>query len=212
MSTPHRRPARALPATLVFLCALLLAACGRAPAPPAAPSPPAPAAAPLAATPAEAVGGLYAALQASGLRGAPTAEQLASLERWLDPALRDLLREARRVHDAARAAAPSEKPPFNDGDLFSSLFEGPSGFQVIMVEAPVQDSSRRVTVSFTYGALPNVTRWQDYVIVRPFEGGFRVADVEYGGNWEFGNRGTLVQSLRAGLAEAGSAPAGAAPP
>jgi hypothetical protein len=59
-------------------------------------------------------------------------------------------------------------------------------------------------VSFTYGALPNVTRWQDYVIVKPGEGGFRVVDVQYGGNWEFGNRGTLVQSLRAGLAPAGA--------
>jgi hypothetical protein len=185
---------------------LLLAACDRAPVPatqqPASAA--AEAAAPAAATPAEVVGSLYSALRSTGLRGAPTAEQLAQIERWLDPSLRDLLREARRVHDEARAAAPTEKPPFNDGDQITSLFEGPSGFQVIAVEAPAQDASRRVTVSFTYGALPNVTRWQDYVIVKPGEGGFRVVDVQYGGNWEFGNRGTLVQSLRAGLAPAGA--------
>ncbi len=208
MSRPAYLP-RGLAAPAVACCALLLAACARAPAP-ADPAPDAAAALAEPAveavtTPAEAVGGLYAALQATGLRGAPTAEQLAQLGRWLDPSLRDLLRDARRVHDEARAAAPSEKPPFNDGDLFSSLFEGPSAFQVVAVEAPAQDASRRVTVAFTHGELPNVTRWQDYVLVRPGDGGFRVVDVEYGGQWDFANRGSLVQSLRAGLAPAGAA-------
>lgn len=211
MNTPTLTP-RALATSAVACGALLLAACGRAPAPAEPPAAAAPAAteapAPAAATPAEVVGGFYAALQASGLRGAPTAEQLAQIERWLDPSLRDLLREARRAHDAARAAAPTEKPPFNDGDLFTSLFEGPAAFTVVAVESPAQDSSRRVTVAFTQGELPNVTRWQDYVILRPGEGGFRVVDVEYGGNWDFANRGSLVQSLRAGLAPAGAAPAG----
>lgn len=208
MSTPRHLP-RALAVTAVACVGLLLAACNRAPAPAGpspAPSAAAPeAAAPAAATPADVVGGLYGALAASGLRGAPTAEQLAPLERWIDPSLRDLLREARRVHDEARAAAPTEKPPFNDGDLFTSLFEGPSAFQIVSVEAAAQDGSRRVTVAFTYGELPNVTRWEDHVIVRPGDGGFRVVDVEYGGKWDFANRGSLVQSLRAGLGPAGAA-------
>ena len=68
----------------------------------------------------------YATTIAQKVTGAPTAAQLAALSPLLSDTLRALLDAARRRNEADVARAPDEKPAFADGDLFSSLFEGPS--------------------------------------------------------------------------------------
>ena len=107
------------PALAVILAALAaLAACARADSP-AAPE-----------LPGRAVRAFYAERQRLGVAGAPNAEQLAALAPLVSDTLRALLDAARRLRDAESARAPEEKPPFVEGDLFSSLFEGPTAFAV----------------------------------------------------------------------------------
>ncbi|MFM7707354.1 MAG: hypothetical protein ACKO9D_04935, partial [Gammaproteobacteria bacterium] len=102
----------------------VLAACGRAPAPapadasatpPAVPAAvPADAAALPAAAPEQVVADLYAALASLRPSGAPTDAQRATLSPLLSAELTGLLQRADAARSAARAAAPSEKPPFTD--------------------------------------------------------------------------------------------------
>jgi hypothetical protein len=143
------------------------------------------------------VGGLYAVLIDSTVTGAPRGGQVAAMAPYLSAELRGLLDEATALRDAEAAAHPDEKPPFAEGDLFTSLFEGPTGMAIL---ADAQGTaSRRVVVQFSDSRPePDVT-WTDTVVVEEEEGRLVVADVLYGGAWDFANRGSLLETLHGGL-------------
>lgn len=197
---------------LVFAAVLalpLLAACGRSPSKPAAEAAPAAPAAPAAA-PEQVVVDFYAALASLQPSGAPTEAQRAMLAPMLSSELQGLLARADAARAAARVAAPTEKPPFTDGDLFSSLFEGPSGYAVGMsVSAAAVPGGLlgdlRVPVTLTHVADASVggeaTTWTDTVLLRQENGRFVVADILFGGDWDFANKGSMVAALRAGLGD-----------
>lgn len=150
-----------------------------------------------AATPASVVESFYAASIASEASGAPSAEDLAVLSPFLSDSLKSLLGAARRLYEAARVQAPEDKPPFADGSLFSSLFEGPTTVSVVGDAA--RGSTHAVTVRMTNtGAVPPVS-WTDLVLVVQEHGRFVIEDIEYGGNWDFANKGTLRSSLASAL-------------
>lgn len=139
--------------------------------------------------------GLYQVLIDSQVTGAPTPGQLAAMAPYLSRELVELLRAAGRQRDSAAAASPDEKPPFAEGDLFTSLFEGPSGW--VVEPRPAGGSANRLPVRFRYdGTVPPVS-WVDTVVVSSEPGRPVVADVVYGGSWAFANRGALVATLRA---------------
>ena len=199
----------ALPAlALSLIAAGLLTACGSKPAAEAAAAPPA--ALPEAA-PELVVADLYAALAAARPSGAPTDAQRLTLAPLLTAELTGLLQRADAARSAARVAAPGEKPPFTDGDLFSSLFEGPTAFAVgKAVSAATAPDGRlgdlQVPVDLVHTIDPAAgggepTTWTDTVLLREENGRFVVADIAFGGGWDFANKGTMVASLRAGLGE-----------
>ena len=143
--------------------------------------------------PKDAVAGLYQALATAQVRGAPSGAQLETIAPYLSDDLRAGLHAARELQESERARAPGEKPPFVDGDLFSSLFEGPSRFEIV---GDTRSENRHlVAVRFTYdGASPPVT-WQDVAVVEFEQGRWVVSDVRYGGDWDFAAKGTLRQAL-----------------
>ncbi len=147
--------------------------------------------------PAGVVGGLYAVLIDSAVSGAPRGGQLAAMAPYLSAELRGLLDEAAALRDAEAAAHPGEKPPFAEGDLFTSLFEGPTGMAIL---ADAEGSaSRRVVVQFSDSRPTPAVSWTDTVVVTEEEGRLVVADVFYGGTWDFANRGSLLETLHGGL-------------
>jgi hypothetical protein len=140
----------------------------------------------------------YQTLDRLDVSGAPTPEVLDSLAPMLSTTLRDLLRDARALHDADVKRAPDEKPAFADGDLFTSLFEGFSKFE-ILGDSVQADGTRRVAIRFTYDPSPPPVTWTDHVVLTTEGRRLVVGDVVYGGDWPFANRGTLVASLRSAL-------------
>ena len=203
------QPVFALPAlALSLIAAGLFTACGSKPAAEVAAAPPAvlPAAAPE-----QVVADLYAALNTLRPSGAPTDTQRLILAPLLSAELTGLLQRADAARTAARAAAPTEKPPFTDGDLFSSLFEGPSAFTVgKAVSAAAAPGGRlgdlQVPVDLVHTIDPAAgggepATWTDTVLLREENGRFVVADIVFGGGWDFANKGSMVAALRAGLGE-----------
>lgn len=161
--------------------AIVLSACGRGPGN-------------AAGTPVE---GLYDALIDERVTGAPSTAQLATITPFLDTELRHLLDSARAVRDAAAATYPDEKPPFAEGDLFTSLDEGPTAFTLQREVAA--GASYRVPVRFRDERPSPPFEWTDTVVVREEAGRLVVGDVIYGGTWDFANRGSLIRLLREGL-------------
>ncbi len=203
------QPVFALPAlALSLIAAGLFTACGSKPAAEVAAAPPAvlPAAAPE-----QVVADLYAALNRLRPSGAPTDTQRLILAPLLSAELTGLLQRADAARTAARAAAPTEKPPFTDGDLFSSLFEGPTAFTVgKAVSAAAAPGGRlgdlQVPVDLVHTIDPAAgggepATWTDTVLLREENGRFVVADIAFGGGWDFANKGTMIAALRAGLGE-----------
>lgn len=150
----------------------------------------------------EAVSLFYTAVAKLRPSGAPTAEQRTELAPLLSAELIGLLERADAARTAARAAAPMEKPPFTDGDLFSSLFEGPTAFTVGEPQTGAAGEWRvPVTLTHSTGAKDEKpTQWTDTVVLREESGRFVVTDIAFGGSWDFANKGTMLEALRAGLA------------
>lgn len=150
----------------------------------------------------EAVSLVYTAVAKLRPSGAPTAEQRTELAPLLSAELIDLLARTDAARTATRAAAPMEKPPFTDGDLFSSLFEGPTVFTVGEPQTGAAGEWRvPVTLTYSTGAKDEKpTEWTDTVVLREESGRFVVTDIAFGGSWDFANKGTMLEALRAGLA------------
>ena len=177
---------------LLVVVAALLVACDREPG--EAPA----SASPASASPRSVVQDFYAATIAQRVTGAPTAAQLTSLAPYLSDTLRALLVAARQRTEADAARDPNEKPAFVEGDLFSSLFEGPNAVEV------VADSTRGdqqvVTVRMTSTTANPPVRWTDRVVLMKERGRYVIDDVEYAGTWDFASKGTLSASIVEGLA------------
>jgi hypothetical protein len=131
-------------------------------------------------------------------RGLPQPAQVDALTVHLSPILISRLKRAYDGQQAYARRFPGDKPPLIEGDLFSSLFEGPTSYAIAEV---VPDGERaRVLVKFTFTdpATGQVVRtWNDrYLVVRgPRVGGWLVEDVEYLGDWDFASKGKLSEAL-----------------
>lgn len=162
---------------------ILLTACTEPPAAPAASA---------------IVDSLYRVRQPFQASGAPTATELASMSPWLSAELKAALVRADSLRSAESAAAPDEKPVFAEGDLFTSLFEGPTSYALKAneVDSTTIPGTWRVPVHFTFTDKSTAQKWTDTVLVI-MEGGKPVVhDVRYGGTWDFANHGTLLNSLQ----------------
>lgn len=135
----------------------------------------------------------YDMRQVLGRTGLPDAEEMKAYRAFLCPTLANAMDEARERQQAYAAAHPDDKPPLADGDLFSSLFEGPE--VVTAAGTEVDGAGARVTLAMRLGDGDGATRWKDKVLLSRYEDVWCIADVEFGGDWPFANKGRLSESL-----------------
>ncbi len=146
-----------------------------------------------AVTPSDVVMQLYTVRDALGLQSAPDDAQ----RRALAPFLADTLTRALTEADARRAVDAAGTPPgasaAYDGDLFSSLVEGPTSYRVM----PFLDGATGalVPVEFVNDRERPARRWVDTVDVIREHDQWRVRDVRYGGTWDVARRGSLLRQL-----------------
>lgn len=135
----------------------------------------------------------------AGEYGLPGPDWVARYAPAITPELRDLMLQA----DAAetqfnQVAASRDEPPLIEGDPFSSLFEGYTAFTVEPCEG--DDQQRQCPVRLTYSDSVGTTEWHDAATVVQTPQGWRVADIEFRGDWDFATRGHLTQSLASVIA------------
>jgi hypothetical protein len=121
------------------------------------------------------------------------------LSRRLDGLIRDALEyQARFIAEHPDVPSPDGgppevfKPPFVDGDYFTSLFEGPRGFELARVSST--KARWEVTVRFWY---PPDAEWADRVVVIEDDGRYVIDDVIYSGAGPFNPAGRLSVTLQA---------------
>ena len=147
---------------------------------------------PLAATasqPADTVNQFYRWRLAAPVSGLPSPAQLAPVQALFTPQLQCLFAAARKYRQAFIQRFPADKPPLVDGDLFSSLFEGPHRFKVFVTSKTGRQSSVEVKLSYQQ------THWQDQFELVEQHGRWLIADITFDGHFAFGNGGSLRRNL-----------------
>jgi len=128
--------------------------------------------------------------------GVPDSARLATIRPYLTDSLARLLARADSVRNADILRAPQDVPSWSEGDVFTSLFEGPSSFYIR--PAVREGSEVKVPMYFEHRSPADTAAviWVDTAIVVEEHGRPVVADIKFGGTWAFGRKGTLVGLLQ----------------
>lgn len=127
--------------------------------------------------PASATRQFLLAYQPLASAGIPRPAQLTALRPHLGAALRPLLEQV----STQQAASTCEGPPAIQGDLITSLFEGPNAFRVM--DCRIRPGTATCPVRFTYRGTPEGMHWTDEIELRLQADRWRVQDVVQGAPW-----------------------------
>ena len=129
--------------------------------------------------------------------GAPAPAAQAELRPLVTSELHCLLTAAWKVMESYKVTHPGDKPPYVEGDLYSSMFEGPTAFTVqsVLLSGKTQAIGG---VRLRYKDKQNSHIWGDTVHLRLEMGHWRVADIERK-DGETGRANPLLKSLHTDL-------------
>jgi len=127
------------------------------------------------------------------VRGLPNDKQLKALSPFLSRDLQQLLEDARSAQAKYIREHPDDKPPWGDGDLFSSLFEGARSFR--LGPPSIKGARAEVPVQLTYRDGGSISRWSDVLVLTRTGDGWRVWDILLKGEWAFKNGDSLRSVL-----------------
>lgn len=130
-------------------------------------------------------------------RGLPDASVMTRLTPVITPALAQALTAAIAAQDRW-STKNRNAPPLLEGDIFSSLYEGATGFSVASCRA---DGDRgQCEISLIHNDQSGrPTRWTDRLLLDRTAQGWRVNDIAYGGSWPFANSNGLQALLKTAI-------------
>jgi hypothetical protein len=127
--------------------------------------------------------------------GTLTADELAEVRNLLTQEFTCLLEVAGKFNLQFAKLYPDDKPPFEEGDFFtSSAYEPATKFRIESIQA-----NPTTAIAFTRFYAEGDASWVDRLQLRQENGQWKVSDVDRGGPFEFGNRGSLVNQLYAAM-------------
>ena len=135
--------------------------------------------------------------------GVPSEKDLAKLKPYLSKPLQLALRNALAAEQRYAKKNRGAVPPLVESDIFTSLFEGASGFKVIACEAQAKAATCNVRFSRTNADGKVPTQWQDRLHMVRESPGWAIDDVEYLGDWQFMHKGRLKALLQQVIKEGG---------
>ena len=125
--------------------------------------------------------------------GLPNSEQMKTLTPLITADLNDLFEAARMTQAKFIQEHPDEKPPWADGDLFTSLFEGAQSFKF---GHPTANCDRvEIPVHLTYHQGGSTTRWSDVLVLVRDKNRWLVWDILLKGEWAFKSGDSLRKNL-----------------
>lgn len=128
------------------------------------------------------------------VRGLPNDKELKALSPFLSSDLQQLFKDARTVQQRYIREHPDDKPPWAEGDLFTSLFEGANSFRLGVPK--IEGDRAEVPVALAYRGGNSTSRWSDVLVLTRTAGGWRVWDILLKGEWTFKTGDSLRSILR----------------
>jgi hypothetical protein len=130
------------------------------------------------------------------IRGLPASKEYKALSPLLSPSLRQLFEAAKRKQERfIKENASDLKPPWVDGDLFTSLWEGAHSFQ--LGSPRLRGNSAEVPVHLAHRVGRSASRWSDRLVLIQTKDGWRVWNIFLDGKWPFKNGYSLRDILKA---------------
>lgn len=148
---------------------------------------------------------VYGAQHAQTGGGIPDATGRLRYSAVLSPRLNKQLADAAAAQRRLTAKMKNVVPPMLEGDIFSSLFEGATGWKVGACQVSNQDDGKaaRCTVALSYVSpptggkqAPKPASWSDTLFLINTPQGWKVDDVLYDAGFAFGNTGRLSAMLQ----------------
>lgn len=138
----------------------------------------------------------YSQYFANGSAGLPTDTQLTTFKPYISTELYQSLEDAKKRQQNEIKQHPDEKPSLIDGDLFSSLFEGPTSVDIPSI--PVLPSANNVTLQANFTRTEqgkDILHWTDEIKMIKQNDSWVIDDLVYKGNWDFAAKSTLKKVL-----------------
>jgi hypothetical protein len=139
--------------------------------------------------------------------GIPDAEGRARYAPYLSERLNGLLIQANAAENKF-ASANKNTPPLVEGDLFTSNFEGATTFKVGACVGDQKSGHCAIELTYNPGKTGNPKdkpfNWTDMAYLVNSAQGWKLDDVGFGGNWDFGNKGRMSQTLDMVIKTAGN--------
>lgn len=143
---------------------------------------------------------VYGAQHAQTGGGIPDATGRLRYSAVVSPRLNKQLADAAAAQRRLTAKMKNVVPPMLEGDIFSSLFEGATGWKV--GACPNDGKTARCSVALTYAPSaagskqPKPASWTDTVVLTNTPQGWKVDDILYDAGFAFGNTGRLSAMLQ----------------
>jgi hypothetical protein len=145
-------------------------------------------------SPNEVASRFYRAYLKLKIDGLPNDAQYKVIAPLLSSDLRRLIRIARNKQAKFIAEHPDEKPPWIEGAIFSSLFEGAHSFR--LGPATIRGGRAWVPVHLEYREGKDSARWTDILALVQTRDGWRIRDILLKGDWQFKMGSSLRQILQ----------------
>lgn len=130
------------------------------------------------------------------VRGLPDEKQLKSFSPYLSADLLRLFKKAQIEQKRfIKENSADMKPPWTDGDMFTSLFEGAQSYKIGKTKK--RSAYTDVSVNLEYKENAKPSRWTDTLVLVQTKKGWRVWDIRLNGKWEFKSANSLRQDLSA---------------
>lgn len=144
----------------------------------------------------------YAAyLSTSRGGGVPDAAARARYAPAISSTLAGLLDDAAKAEEDFAQITKGQVPPLLEGDIFTSLFEGATGYTVGSCKESGASATCPISLTHTEAGQKPVN-WTDTAILSKGPDGWRVDDIGYSGSWDFSNKGKLSETLKFAIANA----------
>lgn len=143
--------------------------------------------------PREAARDFYEVVQVEKIDGLPEGKAWKKLEPLVTPELAKSVRVAQKYQKDFMKENPGEKPPWVEGDLFGSLFEGAQKREPGVPK--VNGNVAEVPVKMAYSDRGQTVKWTDILILKRVSRGWLVDNLRYGGKWPFAPKGNLITVL-----------------
>ena len=138
--------------------------------------------------------------------GIPDAKERAQLEPFISLTLDDLLVRGEAAERRFSTVTKNMSPPLIEGDLFTSNFEGANSYHVGACEIEANAAHCTVALGYRGGQEDNKpVNWTDTIYLVRSAAGWKVDDIAYGGNWAFGNKGRLKETLQSAIRDGNDA-------